>query len=232
MTTSRPTARVYIDGFNLYYGALKDSSDKWLDVVAWAQALLPQYDIEKVVYCTARVQATSASDRSPSRQDFYLQALSSHGERVEVLEGKFRLREVTGARRSSMACTCCGPQTTACLQCGTPQCYCCSRRTATITKPEEKGSDVNLAVRLVRDAFVYATDAFLVISNDSDLQEAVTIVEEMGRTVIVVNPQMGKYQVLVAKERRKVRRAGLTRAQFPDVVTLLDGSTVTRPKSW
>jgi len=29
--------RVYIDGYNLYYGCLKNSPDKWLDVRALVQ---------------------------------------------------------------------------------------------------------------------------------------------------------------------------------------------------
>ena len=32
---------VYIDGFNLYYGLLRFTSYKWLDIVAFAKSLLP-----------------------------------------------------------------------------------------------------------------------------------------------------------------------------------------------
>ena len=33
--------RVYIDGYNLYYGCLKHSTDKWLDVRALIERILP-----------------------------------------------------------------------------------------------------------------------------------------------------------------------------------------------
>ena len=33
--------RVYIDGYNLYYGCLKNSADKWLDVRALIERILP-----------------------------------------------------------------------------------------------------------------------------------------------------------------------------------------------
>jgi hypothetical protein len=35
------TAIAYIDGFNLYYGALKGTPYKWLDIVALARRLVP-----------------------------------------------------------------------------------------------------------------------------------------------------------------------------------------------
>ncbi len=33
---------IYIDGFNLYYGLLRFSHCKWLDVVSFASSLLPR----------------------------------------------------------------------------------------------------------------------------------------------------------------------------------------------
>ena len=39
---------VYVDGFNLYYGALKSTSSKWLDLPAlFAKILQPHHDILK-----------------------------------------------------------------------------------------------------------------------------------------------------------------------------------------
>jgi hypothetical protein len=42
---------VYIDGFNLYYRALKGTSHKWLDIEAMSRAALPQscYDFGKIL---------------------------------------------------------------------------------------------------------------------------------------------------------------------------------------
>ena len=44
---------VYIDGFNLYYGAVKDTPGKWLDLVALCREILPGKDIRKIKYFTA-----------------------------------------------------------------------------------------------------------------------------------------------------------------------------------
>lgn len=58
-------AIAYIDGFNLYYGAVKgDPPLKWLDVQAMCEAVLRNHDVAAVRYYTARV--TDRSD-DPAR---------------------------------------------------------------------------------------------------------------------------------------------------------------------
>ena len=70
---------VYVDGFNLYYGTLKGTSWKWLDLVALFEKVLQQYhDILKVKYFTARVSGTPADQSKPQRQDVYFRALRSY----------------------------------------------------------------------------------------------------------------------------------------------------------
>ena len=36
---------VYVDGFNLYYGAVKGTPYKWLDIARLCQSLLPKSQI-------------------------------------------------------------------------------------------------------------------------------------------------------------------------------------------
>jgi hypothetical protein len=64
---------VYVDGFNLYYGALKRTPYKWLDLGKLAEILLPTDTVQEIHYFTARVSSrpynpTSAHDyfRIPS----------------------------------------------------------------------------------------------------------------------------------------------------------------------
>ena len=73
----KPRAFVYIDGFNLYYGALKGTHEKWLDLQAWCALLLPQHDVRGIVYCTARVTSRPDDPDSHVRQDAYLRALGT-----------------------------------------------------------------------------------------------------------------------------------------------------------
>ena len=81
---------VYVDGFNLYYGALKGTPWKWLDLPAlFAKVLQPHHDILKVKYFTARVSGTPADPSKPQRQDVCLRALVSYRPEVEVYFGHF-----------------------------------------------------------------------------------------------------------------------------------------------
>ena len=49
--------RVYVDGFNLYYGALKSTPFKWLNLVTLAEQVLPPgYKVDRVNYTLLRRQ--------------------------------------------------------------------------------------------------------------------------------------------------------------------------------
>ncbi len=82
---------VYIDGFNLYYGLLKGTPYKWLDLERRCDQLLPRNTITKIHYFTAQVDARPQDPDQPTRQFAYLQALRSLA-RVEVHLGTFIVR--------------------------------------------------------------------------------------------------------------------------------------------
>ena len=85
--------RVYVDGFNLFYGALKGTPFKWLDPVRLATLLVPRgYTIERLRYFTARVSGKTDSG-APARQQIYLKALATLPE-VEVHYGRFLAKTV------------------------------------------------------------------------------------------------------------------------------------------
>ena len=47
---------IYIDGFNLYYRALRKTPHKWLNLHALCEAVLPKYCVISTInYYTARV---------------------------------------------------------------------------------------------------------------------------------------------------------------------------------
>ena len=68
---------VYIDGFNLYYRALKDTPFRWLDLRKLAETVFPQDDIHRVCYFTARLDARPGNPNQPRRQLVYLRALAT-----------------------------------------------------------------------------------------------------------------------------------------------------------
>ena len=84
---------VYVDGFNLYYGALKGTPHKWLDLAALARQVLPAtHTVEKIKYFTARVSGAADPD-APRRQHLYLSALSTLPE-IEIHYGRFLSKAV------------------------------------------------------------------------------------------------------------------------------------------
>ena len=123
---------VYIDGFNLYYRALKDTPFRWLDLCKLAEILFPQDDIHRVCYFTARLDARPSNPWiKPRRQLIYLRALATLPG-LDAYYGVFR----SGVKRRPIA----DPVA------GLPD-Y------VLVRDSEEKGSDVNLATRLLVDGF-------------------------------------------------------------------------------
>ena len=157
---------VYVDGFNLYYGCLKSTPYKWLDLGALCQALLPPNKIQRIRYFTAKISA-QADPQGPVRQSTYLRALQTvPGLTVHL--GHF----LTSTVRMPLAKPLPG-----------------GPRTVEVIKTEEKGSDVNLATYLLADAFRADAGTFVVVSNDSDLMEPVRLVsQELGYRVGILNP--------------------------------------------
>jgi len=78
-----------------------------------------------------------------------------------------------------------------------------------VEKTEEKGSDVNLASHLVRDAFQKQFEVAALVTNDSDLAEPVRIVaEELKVPVGILNPhqhhskELQRYATFVKRIRQ------------------------------
>lgn len=68
---------VYVDGFNLYYGALKNTPYRWLDLFRLSQLLLPAHDVVQIKYFTALVTSRPTNPDQAARQQTYLRALQT-----------------------------------------------------------------------------------------------------------------------------------------------------------
>ncbi len=110
-------------------------------------------------------------------------------------------------------------------------------RTVEVLRTEEKGSDVNLATYLLFDAFKRRCDTAVVVSNDSDLAEAIGITQsEFDVKVGIVNPQARKTRSrkLASLEclfYKQVPRRLLAETQFLDIVDGPDGP-IRKPNGW
>lgn len=199
---------VYIDGFNFYYGCLKGTKYKWVDLVKLCDALLPPNEIRSIKYFTARVASKPQADR----QDAYLRALAAVGG-VQIIEGQYVTHEV---RRP----------------------YAKRNGSALVLDTKEKGSDVNLATHLMHDAHRDLMQCAVLVTNDSDLVEPVRIVtEELGIRVGLIPPTRaeGRYPSRRLKQHatfiKKVRMGALKACQLPDPVVTARGK-IHKPERW
>jgi uncharacterized LabA/DUF88 family protein len=205
-----PNTYVYIDGFNLYYGALKRTPYKWLDLAKLSGIMLPNDKIESIQYFTARVSARPHNPSAPLDQQVYLRALRTIPN-LTITLGHFLTHSVP------MMLTGVNPP-----------------KRVFVDKTEEKGSDVNLAAHLLRDAFTKRFDVAVLVTNDSDLAEPVRIVrQELSLPVGILNPHQYHSKILqgLATFVKRIRQSDLIASQFPPSLTDAKG-TFTKPASW
>ena len=206
------TTNIYIDGFNLFYGALRKTPYRWLDIEKLCGFLLPGHTIGQIKYFTAKVSARPDDLDQPVRQQLYLRALGTLP-KVSVHLGHFLTHKV----RMPLA----GPA-------GQPLQY------VQVIKTEEKGSDVNLATHLLHDAHLGRFDVAVIVSNDSDLLGPVRIVrEELGKTVGALNPHQNPSRAMLPHLDfyKPIRKGVLQASQFPDTLSDQHG-TFTKPAAW
>ena len=202
---------VYVDGFNLYYGAVKGTPYKWLDIRKCCELAFPRNEIHEVHYCTAIVKDAPWDPHQSTRQRTFIRALETTG--VEVHYGSF----LSNVVRMPLAHPRRG-----------------GSRTVEVIKTEEKGSDVALGALLVAHGYQGRYEAAIVVSNDSDLALPIRLVrDELRLPVGLLNPHKTFSVELskVASFKKQIRTGVLTGAQFPE--TLVDAhGTITKPATW
>ncbi len=229
-----PTVWAYIDGFNLYNAQIKGTPYKWLDLAKMCDLLCPRDTVANVKYFTAEVVPRVTDPDQPARQQRYWRALRTLG-RVEIIEGHFtsfpRLMPLNRSVENLEAAARQGQNVT-------------GRRPSMVTvlRCEEKGSDVNLATHLVHDAHCGRFQAALVVSNDSDLAEAMRIVRCELKLPVGLCPPLGEDRrgnpqkpsgklTQQASFHRRLSQRILAASVLPPVLTDCDGP-FSKPPSW
>ncbi|WP_277573799.1 NYN domain-containing protein [Xanthomonas euvesicatoria] len=178
--------RVYIDGFNFYYGCLRNTPYKWLDLrklfekhvlpsilyrpQAAAEPATMELDHCAIRYFTAPIlgRAAKASD-SVASQNQYHAALSSFAE-ISITKGYYSLTKssqylVDGDSPDKDPNEC---------------------AKVTVWKLEEKQSDVNLALSLYDDALSCpALDQLVVVTNDTDIAPALALIKQKKPHLVI-----------------------------------------------
>lgn len=210
---TKPRTTIYVDGFNLYFGALRKTPYRWLDILALCNIYLPNNNITSIKYFTAKVSARPNDPQQPARQQAYLRALNTLP-CVEIIYGHY-LSHTISARLASPPSN------------GNPY--------VNIIKTEEKGSDVNLATHLLHDAHKNRYDVAIVISNDSDLLEPIKLVRsDLGKQVGILNPQKNPSRAILPHIDfiKQIRPGPLSASQFPNQITDKNGHIISKPNSW
>jgi len=153
---------VYVDGYNLYYGRLRGSTFKWLDLVKLMEDLLAQRDqnehLEHLHLFTAPALATFAThgnDSVKAQSDYHRALQTKHGNRFWLTYGKHSFDKDGSLLPEFVP--------------GQP--YDRNRRVR-VWHLEEKKTDVNLAIRMYRDVAQGLCDRIILVSNDSDAEPA------------------------------------------------------------
>jgi hypothetical protein len=204
---------VYVDGFNLYYGAVRHTPYKWLNIRELCERLFPRNEIVCIRYFTALVNGTPDDPSKPQRQQTFIRALETL-DGFSVHYGSFLSNKVWMPRANRRRG---------------------QGRNVEVVKTEEKGSDVNLASLLLADGFRRKYEAAVVLSNDSDLLLPIEIVtQELGLPVGLLNPHE-RFSVelsRVATFKKKIRTGVLRDSQFPDAVVDKGGKEIHKPADW
>jgi len=138
----------YVDGFNLYFGALRKTPHRWLNLQRLIELhSMPHNRLVGIKYFTAKLNSRPNDPDAPARQATYLRALGTLPN-IEITPGHFLTKNVRMLLANPL-----------------PR----QSPTVEVVKTEEKGSDVNLAVQLLHDAHLDRFDCAIVVSGDSDL---------------------------------------------------------------
>ena len=172
--------RVYIDGYNLYYGCLKRTPYKWLDVSKLLiNYILPSsseethsYQDLSIKFFTADIVGKAAmSSDSLNDQQAYHRALNFNSEsnQLEIIKGYYAINATRAFKIDAD-------------EPNKPPNEC---EYIDIWKLEEKQTDVNIAVESLYDVFTDdSIEQVVFVTNDTDLAGVLEKIKSLGRVKI------------------------------------------------
>lgn len=227
--------RVYIDGYNLYYGCLKGTSYKWLDLLALFETqILPSSGLPgttssllplSIKFFTAKIldQAAKAGDSLSSQARYHTALRKLYDGRIKLIEGYYSLTQ-SKAKIVDAAAPATWPR---------------DCREILVWKLEEKQSDVNLALQAYHDAITGQVDQVVIVTNDTDIAPALELIRaHTGVTIGLVVPARRHERVpstelvtLAHWVRSHITTSELAASQLPRVIPGGRKPTI-KPESW
>ena len=196
----------YVDGFNLYFGLKSSGWRRYYWLNLQELARNLLKSSQRLVYTKYFTARVSQPPDKQKRQTIYIEALQTLHDFV-IFYGKYQLN----------------PR----------ECRHCGFRDKV---PNEKMTDVNIAVELMTDAFQDRFDTALLISADSDLTPPAAAVRRLfpsKRIVIAFPPNRSSLALkTVAHACFMIGRRRIAQSLFPPEVRKPDGFVLERPASW
>lgn len=148
---------VLIDGFNLYYGVIKNTAFKWLNIHSLFTEILhnqkPGSQLTQCRYYSAMVKsrlASRGSDATIAQQAYHTALSSPHTPQVAVILSRYQMEKVPLPRF---------------VQGQQPD----KKDSAMVWKVEEKQTDIKIALDAYRAAASGEYEQLVLCTNDSDL---------------------------------------------------------------
>ena len=205
---------IYIDGYNLFYGCLKHSQDKWLDLktlfvdkIVYEQN--PHAEVTSIKFFTADIKAKVASNGQSAQlaQQSYHRALEQlYPTEIQIIKGFYSLEK---ARLLAFQQP---PDKT---------------QRVDVWRLEEKQTDVNIALEAYRDVAKARAEQVIFVSNDTDLSPALQALREDYGSDITIgvvipvrassNHRPGNQQLSVFADwtRKHIRDEELSESHLP-----------------
>ena len=216
-----PRVGFFVDGFNLYHSVTKvaqetsDESVKWLDLQGLARGILPLISptasLASIHYFTALPEHLYLTDPGRlQRHRTYLRALTAHGSmRPSIVLGRIAQQQVQVRTASAEI-------------------------TGSIWR--EKGTDVALAMALLREASKGDMDEAVIVSGDADYLPAVKVFREMypdiGLRFAFPRGRASKELLREAPNSFTLTSAAYLSHRLPERIRLPSGKFLHCPAEW
>ena len=164
---------VYIDGYNLFYGCLKHSNDKWLDLYhLFANRIIHAQDpnaiVDTVYFFTADIESkvsTMGANAQQAQHAYHRALQKKYPNHIKIIKGYYAFEKGNMLRYKQP------PDKSDRVE---------------VWRLEEKQTDVNIALTAYRDATQNKAQQVVFVSNDTDLEPALrALKEDMGNAVTI-----------------------------------------------
>lgn len=220
---------IYVDGYNLFYGCLKHSQDKWLDIVKLlfgriVKQQTPDAELVAIKFFTADIKAKVAShgDAAQQAQFAYHRALERlYPAQIKIIKGYYSLE------KARLLCFQRPPN---------------KAERVDVWKLEEKQTDVNIALEAYRDVSKGLAEQVVFVSNDTDLSPALTALREDFPAIqigVIAPVRLSTNHRPVNKQlsaqanwtRRHINDDELSECQLPEQIPT-NKKPITKPEYW